>query len=579
MKTSQFVCACLIALMLSTSIALGQSAQSSSKPGAGAAPELKLELKPHMSGGAVDYIDVTTTIGHPNLKTGDTLLRMALVIVAIPTPRYDGDAIRARDASGNLQLTLKDEPPTPSGQYRQWLIARATSGDVVVNYHATMRAVSASTRPGPLFDLRAESGGLNGAGIAFLALPNTETPYRIGVHWDLSGMPAGARGVCSYGEGDVHLTDKASALADAYFAAGPLKSFPADASSDYAMYWFDDPPFDARLVAENIYKFHTFVANFFHDKGASYRVFVRKNPYNGGGGTTLTRSFMFGYSDDKIPKPADLQGLLAHEIVHNWPAMQGEHGDTAWYSEGTAEYYSILLSYRAGIYDLAKFQKEINQRASAYYTNPYIALTNQQAAEKFWSDSRAQRVPYGRGFMYLARVDAEVRAKSGGARSLDDLVQAMLERKRDEEKYGVAEWLELVTKEIGPQARIEFEAMTKGEVQIPEANSFAPCFQPEKSQEKLLDYGFDAKVLEGANKVVKGLESDSAAAKAGLRDGDVIVESSRLADSQDDPTVPIKLKIRRGSDEMDISYIPRGNTVPSYRWERVPSVADNACKL
>ena len=580
MKTSRPIVGFLFAfLFLSQSTALGRAETDGVGVDAGAPPELSLVLKPHMTAGAVDFIHVTTTIGSPNLKTDDNLLRMALVIVAIPTPRYDGDAIQARDNSGALPLTLKDEQPTPSGQYRQWLVRRATSGDVVVQYDAPMRAVSSSTRPGPLFDLRAESGGLNGAGLAFLALPNTETEYRIRVSWDLSGMPAGSRGACSYGEGNVSITDKVNALADAYYAAGPLRSYPNDPSSNYAMYWLGEPSFDARLVAENIYKFHAYVANFFHDKGASYRVFVRKNPYHGGGGTTLTRSFMFGYSDEKVPDPAELQGLVAHEIVHNWPAMQGEHGATAWYSEGTAEYYSILLSYRAGIYDLQKFQKEINQRASAYYTNPFLSLTNQQAAEKFWSDSRAQRVPYGRGFMYLSRIDAEVRAKSHGKRSLDDLVLALLDRERNKEKYGVDEWLELVTKGLGPDAGTEFDAMTRGEMQVPAVNSFAPCLRAEKSEEKLLDYGFDAKVLEGSNKVVRGLEPDSAAAKAGLQNGDVIVESSRLADSQDDSTVPIRLKIRRGGEDMNVSYIPRGNAVPAYKWTRVPGASETACKL
>ena len=437
-------------------------------------PELNLTLKPHTTDGAVDYIAVNMTIASPQLKGGGTLLRMALLVASIPTPRYDGDSITARDAAGDLALTQKDEPPTPSGNYRQWLAARDTSGDVAVNFHAPMRAVSATTRPGPLFDLRAESGGLNGAGIAFLPLPHNEISYHMTIHWDLTDMPPGSRGVSSYGEGDARITGKADMLSEAYYAAGSLKSFPSDPSSKYEMYWPDDPPFDAQLVARNIYKFYTFASEFFHDEGSTYRVFVRRNPYHGGGGTTLTRSFMFGYSDDKIPKPDELHGLLAHEIVHNWPAMEGEHGDTAWYSEGNAEYYSILLSYRAGIFDLAKFQKEINTRASAYYTNPFVALSNEQAAEKFWSDSRAQRIPYGRGFMYLARVDAEVREKSGGKHSLDDLVLRDARTQTHGEKYGVPEWLDLVTKELGPDAKQEFEAMTKGELEIPASTASRP---------------------------------------------------------------------------------------------------------
>src|SRR5262249_35419072 len=152
--------------------------------------------------------------------------------------------------------------------------------------------------------------------------------------------------------------------------------------------------------------------------------FIRHNPYNAGGGTGLAKSFMFAYGATQVPTLQDLQMLLAHEMAHNWPTLNGgeEHPLTAWYTEGTAEYYSLVLAYRAHLIDGDRFLTILNQRAEGYYANPLIALTNEQAGERFWSDGRAQRVPYGRGFMYLAQVNAEMRAHSNGARSLDDLV-------------------------------------------------------------------------------------------------------------------------------------------------------------
>jgi hypothetical protein len=75
-------------------------------------PSLSVVLEPHSNGGTVDYVDVSMAIEHPNVAAGATLLRMPLVVVSIPTARYDGDAIQARDASGTLPLTQKDAPPT-----------------------------------------------------------------------------------------------------------------------------------------------------------------------------------------------------------------------------------------------------------------------------------------------------------------------------------------------------------------------------------------------------------------------------------------------------------------------------------
>ena len=69
------------------------------------------------------------------------------------------------------------------------------------------------------------------------------------------------------------------------------------------MYWLSDPPFDAPAAAKMIDRLFGYVATFFHDEGGSYRVFVRKNPYKGGGGTALARSFLFAYGTAKNPRP------------------------------------------------------------------------------------------------------------------------------------------------------------------------------------------------------------------------------------------------------------------------------------
>ncbi len=569
----------LVHLTLTSAATIAQLPSSPPSAPPTSLPQLDLLLKLNSTQGQVKDLVVTLSIGQPQVKANGILLRMPLIVASIPTARYNGDAIKARDKGGELTLTQKDEEPTPSGVYRQWLVTRDTVGDVVVTYRAPMRLVSASTRPGPLFDLRAESGGLNGAGLTFLAVPNGETKFNIRVHWDLGNMPQGSRGVWSFGEGVASAVGTAEVLANTYYAAGFLKSFPSDPASNYAMYWFGDPPFDPALVSRNIQKFYNFVSGFFHDQDSTYRVFVRKNPYKSGGGTTLIRSFMFGYNEYGRQTPAQLQGLLAHEIVHNWVALEGEHGATAWYSEGAAEYYSILLSERAGVYDKAEFLEMINSRALGYYTNELQSLSNDEAAEKFWSDSRAQRVPYGRGFMYLAQVDAEVRTKSGGKRSLDDLILAIYDRKIRGEKYGIPEWTDLVTKELGPKAEEEFDAMVKGTWLVPPVDSLVPCFAPEKSEATLFDLGFDIQSLTSSDRKVRGLVKESVAAAAGVREGDIVLDSSTFGDAQDRPGELLHLKLRRGEEELTISYVPRGKRVPSYQWKRVAGVADSSCKL
>jgi len=295
------------------------------------APFLRVVLKPHSDSGKVDYVDVTMVIEHPGVAAGSTLLRMPLVVASIPTARYDGDAIQATDGSGALPLTQKDAPPTSFLSNRDWIASRATAGDVTLHYRAPPRVITAATRTGPLFDLREEAGGVHGAGWTFLAVPINTEPYRIELHWDMADMPAGSRGIWSFGEGDVTKVAPAEKLVSSFYFAGPVKSYPAQPTGHFAMYWLSDPAFDVVAAAGMIQKLFDYMSGFFHDDGGSYRVFMRKTPANGGG-TALTRSFMFGYSESKPPTAESLEGLIAHEMVHNWPELSGDHADTSWWS-------------------------------------------------------------------------------------------------------------------------------------------------------------------------------------------------------------------------------------------------------
>ena len=543
-------------------------------------PAYEVSLKPHLTEGTVDYIDVRIRMQHPDVAAGVTIVQMPLVVASIPTARYDGDALQASDANGALPLTAKDLPPTPFLTYREWSPQRATSGDVVFTFHAPPRVVSAATRNGPLFDLREEAGGLDGAGYTFLPEPPGDAPRAIAVRWDLSGMQPGARGVTSFGDGDVSKVMPAESLNGAFFFAGPVKSYPPQGSNHFAMYWLTEPPFDANASASMIEKLYGYMSTFFHDEGGSYRVFVRKQPYKGDGGTAGPRSFLFGWGTGKVPTTENLESLISHEMTHNWSIIDGEHADISWYTEGGAEYYSTLLSFRAGLITPDAFLKRINDKAEAYYTNPLQSLTNRGAEAIYWKDARASHVPYGRGFMYLAKVDAEIRAASHGKRSLDDVVLALLDKKRRGEPEGVAQWEDLITAELGPRARREYDDMVAGKTIVPPATDFAPCFHPVETTVRPLEPGFDVSVLEGKSRIVKGLIAGSAAAKAGLKDGDEIVHAPDFAAPDLNATnEPVEVVVRRAGQEVTIRYLPLGDPIAAWKWTRDPKVSDAACKV
>ena len=545
---------------------------------AAALPELHLTLKPHATAGALDSIDATMEIHDLQLSAGQPLAQMALVIASIPTARYDGDALQAADEEGPLPLTQRDSAPRSFGTDRDWLTSRATSGPVTIRFRITPRRVDANTRPGPLFDLRAESGGLMGSGLTFLPHPLADSPYHIQLTWDLSALPPTHHAVSCFGDGNREFDATGEGLASCYYAVGPLQVYPPAQANDrtFGMYWLTNTPFDVPTVAAQTQKLFAYMSHFFHDTGGGYRMFIRKNPYASGGGTASNRSFMFGWNEAHPPTAESLEDLLAHEMTHNWPRLSGEHGQTSWYSEGSAEYYSILLSWRAGVSTPAEFLRRINGRAANYYKNPLQNLTLEQAEERYWQEANASYVPYGRGFMYLARTDALIRGRTHGKKSLDDIEVEFAIRSQKAPAPTVADWITRVAQDLGPQARTEFDAMAAGKRLVPPANTFGPCFKLQAYQTHLNDLGFDESSLRGPHPVIKGLRAGSKAALAGLKEGDEILQHSLL--DQADVNKPIQMSVQRDGVTREIQFVPEGGSVPAYRWVRASGVPDSRCR-
>jgi hypothetical protein len=541
----------------------------------GAPPKLDILLKPHATAaGTGDYVDVTIKLEAPKAAAGETLARLPLMIVSMPGIKLDAKDLKVTDAKGAVAITQADQPATPQWQYRHFNAGRATEGDVTLTYRAHVREVSGTTRMGPLFDLRGQPGGVNGAGMTFLALPDKKTPYSVTLNWDMSAYPAGARGVHSLGEGQVKQIAPTDLWNFSYYYAGNVQTYEADG---FSMYWTKTPPFDTQTVAHKIGALYGQMTTFFKAEGGSYRVFVRENPFSGMGGTALASSFIFGYDAGNPPTLDRLQALLAHEMAHNWLKIGGEHGDSAWYTEGTAEYYSIMLALRAGLLTPAQVGEMINDRAFSYWSNPLSKLSNADAAAAFWKDNSAQTIPYGRGLLYLINTDAKIRAATGGAKTLDTMVQAMIAKQKAGETPGIDVWLTLVGTEIGATAKTDYDNMVAGKPLIPVAGALGPCFTVVPTTVRRFDLGFDQPSLD--KKLISGVRVGSAASASGLKDGDVVIEATSVFDAQRTQTSPMTLKVKRGEAVIDISYLPRGEAVAAHQWQRKADVPDIACKL
>jgi S1-C subfamily serine protease len=69
----------------------------------------------------------------------------------------------------------------------------------------------------------------------------------------------------------------------------------------------------------------------------------------------------------------------------------------------------------------------------------------------------------------------------------------------------------------------------------------------------------------------------SEAAKAGLKDGDVVTYAVALDGVQGDPNQTLTLKVTRDGKTFALTYLPRGELVDVYQWARRPGTQSLKC--
>lgn len=548
-----------------------------------ASPPLMITLRPAPADfqRRVPYVDITVTYLTPPVAAGQALARMPLLISNVVTVARTIEALSIEDASGPLAVTPRDDAEGGEVTYRHWIAARAAKGMLRVRYRAPISNAAAPRGAAPPLELRSDSGAFSGAGATFLILPESESTQPIEIHWDLSAMSAGDVGVSSFGKGDVMPGEskELSSLRSCFFMAGKVELFPENPpKTGFFSAWHGSAPFDLGELMASEEKLYGFYGKFFNrPPTAPYGVFLRENPVNAGGGMELSGSFVATFG----PKTYldELKITLAHEMLHTFVGSidQPEGLSGSWYSEGMAVYYARLLSLRAGQITPAQFLSDLNTTAGRYYTDALIDTPNAEIPARFWADTRVRVLPYDRGSMYFAVVDGEVRAASGRKRTLDDLLLAMLARRRQKLPVDQSAWVELVTKELGEKGKTGFEAMLAGATQLPASGGFGPCFTRTTKMLRRYQLGFEPKVLIEPTRIVRGLIPGSAADRAGVRNGDEIaqpVPQDRIQGEQDGV---LTLKLLRDGKPLDISYVPRGEAVEAYQWIRIGDLPDSAC--
>jgi predicted metalloprotease with PDZ domain len=507
-------------------------------------------------------VTVALTVPEAHIAAGAPVLSLVTMAPGMSAPEPVTDLV-VRDSAGRLPLR-RDRS--------QWIAERAARGELAVRYRLGIdNAVQVGG--GPPDNPREEGDGFSAAGMMLIMQPQVSRPYRIAIHWDLSGLDPGAQAVSSFGDGDVELpAGPVDRLTDAMYMAGRLQREPPRPSGAFSAVWLGDPGFDPRPVMQWTETLYGWMSRFFRDPATPpYRVFLRYNPYNAGGGVGFPHSFLATYGPGVTGET--LKHILPHEMTHTWTA----NGMDRWYTEGDAVYYEALQPWRAHLFTTAQFLKQVNLTAARYYTNPDIHAPNAEIEPNFWKSMWLNVLAYDRGAMYFAVLNGKIQHRSGGKRSVDDLVRKMVDRARAGKSVNETVWLGLLRQALGPQGVAIHRSMMAGGVMLPASGDFGPCFRRVRAKIRRFDLGFNAR-RSGRVRVIESVTPGSQAARAGLRVGDVVDYKLTTEGVFLDPSRTLMVNVTRDGKTFPITYLPRGEAVPAYQWERIPTVPDSACR-
>jgi predicted metalloprotease with PDZ domain len=245
-------------------------------------------------------------------------------------------------------------------------------------------------------------------------------------------------------------------------------------------------------------------------------------------------------------------GLCSHEYFHTWnvkrikPAVFAPYDlqvenytPLLWLFEGFTSYYDDLMLVRSGIISEATYFKLLGKTVGSVLrgsgrTKQSIADSSFDAWSKYYrQDENAPNAIisyYTKGSLVGLAFDLTIRAKTGGARSLDDVMLALWERYGRDFYHGGArgvteQEVEALFDEVsGLRLKSIFERYIRGTDDIPLAKLYAPfgvkVTEERKSSKPSLDAGIGR---DAAGAKLSQVHEGGAAHQAGLSAGDIVI--------------------------------------------------------
>ncbi|MGF1490866.1 MAG: M61 family metallopeptidase [Microcoleaceae cyanobacterium] len=238
--------------------------------------------------------------------------------------------------------------------------------------------------------------------------------------------------------------------------------------------------------------------------------------------------------------------LEAHEFFHLWNVkrirpqalekfdyQQENYTPSLWFCEGATSFYDGVIPFRAGLFDLATFLKNLSANITRLQSIPGRRV--QPLSESSWdawiklyrreahSDNN-QVSYYLKGEVVAWLLDLQIRARHDNQRSLDDVMRRMWQQfGKSEIGYTPAQLQQVIESVAGISLEGFFQRYIHGTEELPYNQHLEPFGLQVKSEMDEAPYLGCRVVSEGGKEKIRFVAADSPAGQAGIDPDDELL--------------------------------------------------------
>ena len=241
--------------------------------------------------------------------------------------------------------------------------------------------------------------------------------------------------------------------------------------------------------------------------------------------------------------------LISHEYFHTWNVKrlrpeslrpfdfeQENYTRSLWIAEGITSYYDDLLVRRAGLSTRKEYLEALSEQLNRLLETPgrrHITLGD--ASFDAWirlyqpsDDLHNSNISYyNKGAVVAWLLDTEIRQRTQGKKSLDDLMRAAYGTFTDK-GFSEAEFRRLASQVAGADLTAFFEQTLDSTEELPLEPALSYWHLTWKAKEDDPQPYFGVDLVAGPRAVISKVFEDSPAARAGLAPGDELIAIDQL---------------------------------------------------